>query len=335
MTNNAVKNNINKDNDAELAIVIPAYKETYLHEALSSIVNQTHKGFTVYIGDDNSPFNIYEIVKEFEDEINIVYKRFDQNIGGKDLVAQWHRCIDMIQDEKWIWLFSDDDVMEANCVEQFYKNKLKYDDQLFHFNVKVIDSKSNDLYNVNEFPAVLHSPDLIDLKMRGKLCSYVVEYIFSRDLYETKGKFEYFDLAWGSDDATWIKFLGTKQLRTIENTFVKWRYSESNISSSNGDINFVYRKINASLSYLSWLQFFFKENGLIDKTSIYIKIKWLLEVVKISKLTVLQRINLTFYVCKELRSGILLKYFFLFFMIYSIVKINCKIQIFKIRRYFQ
>lgn len=31
------------------------------------------------------------------------------------------RCVDMNQGENWIWLFSDDDVMEPRCVEEFYQ----------------------------------------------------------------------------------------------------------------------------------------------------------------------------------------------------------------------
>ena len=46
---------------AELAIVIPAYKIMYFDQALSSIANQTCKDFTLYIGDDSSPFEqLYE-----------------------------------------------------------------------------------------------------------------------------------------------------------------------------------------------------------------------------------------------------------------------------------
>jgi glycosyltransferase involved in cell wall biosynthesis len=48
----------------KLAIIIPAYKITFLDEALNSIANQTCLDFTVYIGDDASPHNIESIVKK-------------------------------------------------------------------------------------------------------------------------------------------------------------------------------------------------------------------------------------------------------------------------------
>lgn len=75
------------NNRNTLAIIIPAYKSKFLSEALDSIAAQTCKNFTLYIGDDCSPNNIKEIVEQYNDKINIVYQRFNSNLGSKDLVA--------------------------------------------------------------------------------------------------------------------------------------------------------------------------------------------------------------------------------------------------------
>ena len=121
-----------------LAIIIPAYKATFLPAALDSIAMQTCKDFTLYVGDDCSPEPIGSIVEQYKDKVNLVYQRFDTNLGGKDLVAQWERCIAMSHNEPYIWLFSDDDVMEPSCVEELLKQientKGAYD--LYHFDVK-------------------------------------------------------------------------------------------------------------------------------------------------------------------------------------------------------
>ena len=45
-----------------LAIVIPAYKATFLAAALDSIAAQTCRDFTLYIGDDCSPNNLGDIL---------------------------------------------------------------------------------------------------------------------------------------------------------------------------------------------------------------------------------------------------------------------------------
>lgn len=59
--------------EEKIAIVIPAYKCRFLRQTLDSIVVQTCRSFTVYIGDDASPQNLKEIVSDYADKMNIVY----------------------------------------------------------------------------------------------------------------------------------------------------------------------------------------------------------------------------------------------------------------------
>lgn len=73
--------------EEKIAIVIPAYKCRFLRQTLDSIVVQTCRSFTVYIGDDASPQNLKEIVSDYADKMNIVYRRFDTNLGGVDLLG--------------------------------------------------------------------------------------------------------------------------------------------------------------------------------------------------------------------------------------------------------
>ena len=103
-----------------LAILIPAFKTRFFRETLNSIANQTCKNFTLYVGDDCSPENIEEITFEYSNVINIKYIKFPNNIGAKHLVNQWNRCLNLVNDEEWIWLFSDDDIMDKDCVKSFY-----------------------------------------------------------------------------------------------------------------------------------------------------------------------------------------------------------------------
>ena len=49
--------------EEKIAIVIPAYKCRFLRQTLDSIVVQTCRSFTVYIGDDASPQNLKALDK--------------------------------------------------------------------------------------------------------------------------------------------------------------------------------------------------------------------------------------------------------------------------------
>ena len=135
---------------SKLAIVIPAYKIIFFEDVLKSISLQTSKDFTVYIGNDNSPYDFEPLINKYSNNFPLKYYFFPENFGGKNLISHWERCIDLVQEEEWIWLFSDDDIMEPECVENFYKTiKTQPDFDLLHFNVSKIDSKNNIIENNN------------------------------------------------------------------------------------------------------------------------------------------------------------------------------------------
>jgi glycosyltransferase involved in cell wall biosynthesis len=239
---------------SSLAIVIPAYKVMYFDQALSSIANQTCKDFTLYIGNDNSPFDLKALVDSYENRIRIVYKHFNENLGGKDLVAHWERCLDLIGDEKWIWLFSDDDTMDPTCVKNFYDTMNRFPDfDIFHFNVLHIDEANQIVGDFFCFPEVLSIEEFLKLKLEGSIYSTVVEYIFRKSHFLNKGRFQKFDLAWGSDDATWIKLGGKKGIRNIDNAKVYWRESPFNISPNFRDQNILYKKLFAQIEFADWI----------------------------------------------------------------------------------
>ena len=250
----------------QLAIIIPAYKSTFLPAALDSIAAQTCQDFTLYVGDDCSPEPIGDIVEQYRNQIDLIYQRFDTNLGGKNLVAQWERCIAMSKAEPYIWLFSDDDVMEPNCVEALLKQidatKETYD--LYHFDVKEIDEQGRVTKQLPAYPSVLSAYDYYKGKSLGKYRSYVVENVFSRRIYEQAGGFKNFDLAWGSDVATWCIFCGEKGMYKISDAKVCWRRSSENITP-NISRSIAERKMMANCKLLAWTYDYFGNNEIVWK----------------------------------------------------------------------
>lgn len=240
-----------------LAIVIPAYKDTFFAQTLESIANQTNKSFTLYVGDDASPYDLYSVVEQYKDRISIVYKRFEENVGGKNLVAQWKRCIELTQGEAWIWLFSDDDIMHPECVQLFFnEQKTGKEYHLYRFNVDIIDKESAILNTCISPKKILSSRDLYLLKQKGVMNSFVVEYVFSREVYDNLGGFQCFDLAWGSDLATWMKFANANGAKNIAGGKICWRSSGENITTRKDDA-LANRKLIADMKFLKWVNNFF------------------------------------------------------------------------------
>ena len=257
----------------KLAIIIPAYKSFYFEQTLQSFANQSNKHFTIYIGDDNSPEDIESIVLKFKDTLNIKYKKFKDNLGGISLTKQWERCIELSHEE-WIWLFSDDDLVDGDCVDKFYKS-LDDSSQFYKFQTKIIDTKNNSIggkYDkINSFTNTISSNEFITNRLSCKgFRSFAVEYVFSRELF-LKNKFIDFPLAWASDDATWFNYsLKQGYIKCIP-SYVSWRASNLNISTSRKNKEINKKKIQASKEYCIWLKGTAKNNkiSISDKAILY------------------------------------------------------------------
>ncbi len=240
-----------------LAVVIPAYKPDFLARALASLEAQTVDDFRIYIGIDASPYDLEAVVAPFAERLPIVCRRFGENLGGSDLVAQWNRCLALTEGEPWIMLFSDDDELEPQCVEQFLSSVRAdcscrgeaYD--LYHFNVDVIGESSELLRQTTSYPEVYDACRFLKDKCAARIESFVVEYIFRREAFEGVGGFERFDLAWGSDTATWAKLARRCGIRTVPSARVRWRQSSVNITPQTDGAKLC-RKLRADAQFLLW-----------------------------------------------------------------------------------
>jgi hypothetical protein len=247
-------------NVPSLAIVIPAYKARFFREALASLTIQTNRNFHVYIGDDASPEPLAEIVRDFSDELRVTYHRFKKNLGGISLARHWERCIRMSH-EPWVWLFSDDDFMDANCVENFFlelkATESRHD--LYRFNTVSVNGIGQRLSENSPHPQNENGADFLVARLRGGRTSTAQELIFSRAAWESAGGFPDFPLGWASDDA-FIATLGTRKIvRTIPGARVNWRLSGQNISNDNSPAAAA-KKVQACREFIEWALDFLQKN---------------------------------------------------------------------------
>jgi glycosyltransferase involved in cell wall biosynthesis len=217
----------------KLAIIIPAYKSIFLEKTLDSFANQTNKNFRIYVGDDNSPHDLKAICHKFSSQLEIVYLKFKNNIGAKNIVNQWIRCIEMSKDEPWIWLFSDDDIADNICVEKFYatieKDNSYFD--VYRFNTRIINDNDQIIGSTNESPFIDTSLNMAYHILLGERGNSMPDHIFSRAIYQKYG-FVKTDWAQGADWATSILFSSDKGICTIPEAKVNWRLGNYNISGT-------------------------------------------------------------------------------------------------------
>ena len=245
-----------------LAIIIPAYKGTYLEETLTSLAEQTNSNFRTYVGDDCSYDDLATVCQHFTKSLDIVYHRFPNNLGATSLVEQWCRSIELSH-EPWVWLLGDDDVVENNCVECFYQilGESQENYNVYRFNTLTIDGEGRLLTINRPHPEVESALEFVYHRLRGNRESYACEYIFSREVYDHFGGMVRYPLAWCADDATWARFSAINGLRTISGPRVLWRRSGLNISSVKGQT--IPEKLAAAALFLDDLAEMFDEDDFL------------------------------------------------------------------------
>ncbi|MCC5908057.1 MAG: glycosyltransferase [Balneolaceae bacterium] len=236
----------------DLAIVVPAYKPDFLKEALESLYNQTDRRFSLYIFDDASPHDLRKISDSVKLSDNTRFHKFEENVGGISLVKHWNRCIRLTNNEPWIWLFSDDDLADPECVKSFYETRKKYPDHsAYRFNTRKI-SANGETIKENVFPETFDAADFLNLKLSYSQESYVVETIFSREIYHQIGGIPDLPLAWAADDLFNIQIAFFQKIRTINGPRVSWRYSDKNISGKNSRESAI-TKLEASRTFVNYI----------------------------------------------------------------------------------
>lgn len=244
-----------------LAIIIPFFKLTYFEAALQSLANQTDKRFKVYIGDDASPEDCYNLIGQFESQFDLHYHRFETNLGSKSLTQQWERCIALSEDEEWLMILGDDDYLGPNVIENWYKNYNEFNEQssVVRFASKTVNEKTKSISATYKHPKLEMASDSYFRRLNGLTRSTLSEYVFSRKSY-VKYRFHNFPLAWHSDDMAWLDFSDNKPIYSINEAELFIR--ESDISISGKQNNLDKKNIATQLFY---------ENSVTSKIELFSK----------------------------------------------------------------
>ena len=235
-----------------LAILIPFFKLKYFEATLHSLANQTNKQFKVYIGDDNSPESPLLLIEKYQDTLDLVYQKFDDNLGGISLVQQWKRCVDLVQDASWIMVLGDDDCLSTNVVAAFYKsistinqNHLK----VIRYSSQTIGENGEELSEVFCHEEFETANDFFYRRNKDLTRSSLSEYVFNLNLLRENFFYD-FPLAWHSDDLAVLECSNFGTIYTINEAKVLVRISAVSIS---GRTDLETEKIKASNEYYNRL----------------------------------------------------------------------------------
>lgn len=236
------------------SFIMPAYKAEFIKESVDSILRQTCHDLELIIVDDCSPEPVGEIVRNYTDS-RMTYYRNEQNLGGKDLVAQWNKCLEYAKGE-WVILATDDDIYAPTFLETFMRQHEDHPEaDLFRARIGLIDENGRitDIERCQEeYVSPVHFFYEINAGMKGG----VPQHIFRREKLVRNGGFVSFPKAWASDDATAI-MLSDNGVLFSQKPLVFFRYSGQNISTKG---RYAEEKVQARILYSNWVMDFIPEN---------------------------------------------------------------------------
>lgn len=221
-----------------LAIIIPFYKISYFDKTVASLLSQTNKNFTVYIGNDASPDDPTSIIKQLDGIINYRYKRFSDNMGSTSLVAQWNRCIAMMEDEPWFMILGDDDYLSEDFVESFYQSLTVADKH--HINViksaqKWVDEDNQSINEKTQYPEISDAAQHFEDKYLGRSRMSLSELIFRKEAFDKTG-FINLPMAWWSDVLAFLDVSSFGKVFFMQQSTVYVRISAESISGSESNM---------------------------------------------------------------------------------------------------
>lgn len=241
--------------DIKLAIVIPFYKISFFEDLLIALSNQIDHRFNLYIGDDASKKSAKSLVEKYENRLNITYKRFEYNLGRTDLVGQWNRCLELTENEEWIWILPDDDIPSENVVEEFYAALPSVEAinvKVFRFPMSIIDNDGSIIQKyIFQEPKVETNLEFYERIVRGKATASIGDNIFNKKALLEQGQFVDFPKAWGSDHATMLSTAKGGKIYYLEKAHLYFRMSGENISS---DITDALVKLGSRIEFAKWLK---------------------------------------------------------------------------------
>lgn len=239
------------------SFVLPAYKARFLKEALDSILNQTYKDFELIIVNDASPENLDVIVNSYDDS-RIRYYVNKENIGGKDLVAQWNHCLEYANGE-YVILASDDDVYFPHYLEKMDVLVCKYPNvNVFRPRVQRINNQGNIIHVESYTKEYITCLEFAYAWTNGYIISGIPFYLFNKNALQEIGGFVNFPLAWYSDDATVLSMM-ENGIAISDEILFSFRHSGESITTRCNDSNTLKQKLDGTDLFYEWYDDFLKK----------------------------------------------------------------------------
>lgn len=183
------------------SIAIPAFKRSFLHECIQSVLNQTFPDFELIIVNDHSPQNLDEIVCQFSDP-RIVYIKNDTGFGAYNISKNWNKCLNMAHGQFFMCI-GDDDKLLPDCLEKYMTLLDDYPGfDIYHAGTQLINEQSEVIDLQESRPVVESAYSMIWHSWFHARKTYIGDFLFKTEALNNMGGFLWTPYAWGSDEQT-------------------------------------------------------------------------------------------------------------------------------------
>ena len=233
-----------------VTIAIPAYKKTFLKEAIESALYQDYKNIEVIIVNDKSPYNLKEVIELFHDN-RIQYYENEQNLGRHNPVNNWNRCVELAKGE-FFTLLCDDDKLMPNFVSELLKLAERYQEcNVFHARRIIKNELTGEISEDEIWPEWEDAYDLY----KNKRWHTISEFLYRTERVK-KCKYISLPMAWGSDDVSIINFAAQGGITSSKECLAVFRFNDEHISKEN---THMVEKAKARIKEAMWFSNFFTQ----------------------------------------------------------------------------
>ena len=235
-----------------VTIAIPAYKATYLYEAIESALLQDYKNIELVVVDDDSPFHLESIVNKFNDP-RIRYYKNKENLGKISIVHNWNKCLSLANGEYFV-LLCDDDILLPNFVSELLHLAYKYPDcNVFHAR-KINWQKDLSKTESPIWPEYESAESFLRNRLAKKRHHTITEFLYRTAAIQEK-KYVVFPKGFYSDNVSIIRFSQDGGIASSKDCLAIFRYSEEHITTNSSPENCI-GKTKDAIAYWKWIQQF-------------------------------------------------------------------------------
>lgn len=232
-----------------VSIAIPAYKKTYLAEAIDSALGQTYQNIELIIVNDHSPYDLDSIVNKYDDK-RIRYYKNKRNLGKRSIVLNWNKCLEYAQGEFFV-LLCDDDVLMPDFVSELLNLAEKYKEcNVFHARKNEKDERTGDITGTPAWPEYETHEEYVKQYFNHNRKHTISEFLYRTTTIKDV-QYKVFPSGFFSDDASLILFTKNGGIASSNNSLLIFRFSDEHITS-NGKYNI--GKARAMRQFLRWVK---------------------------------------------------------------------------------